>query len=184
MTNPYVQALDELGAVMSRLDNHAVEHACRLVEEADKIVLHGLGREGLQVKGFCMRLFHMWLNVSMVGDMTTPHLGPGDLFVVSSGPGALATAGELMKIARGAGAAVLLITAQPEAALRRHADHLLVLPAQTMADDQGASASRILPMGSAFEGALFVVFEVMVAKLKEMMGITAEDMRTRHTNME
>ena len=37
MTNPYVQALDELGAVMSRLDNHAVEHACRLVEEAEEM---------------------------------------------------------------------------------------------------------------------------------------------------
>lgn len=184
MSNPYQQALAELGAVMAKLDNHAVEHACRLIEEADKIVLHGLGREGLQVKGLCMRLFHMGLNVSMVGDMTTPHLGAGDLFIVSSGPGALATAGELMQIARGAGAAVLLITAQPEAALRRHADHVLVIPAQTMADDQGEAASRVLPMGSAFEGALFVVFEVMVAKLKEMMGITAEDMRARHTNME
>ncbi len=184
MTNPYAQALAELGAVMARLDDHQVEHACRLIEEADRIVLHGLGREGLQVKGLCMRLFHMGLNVAMVGDMTTPHLGAGDLFIVSSGPGALATAGELMKIARAAGATVLLITAQPEAVLRHGANHLLVIPAQTMADDQGAAASRILPMGSAFEGALFVVFEVMVAKLKEMLGITAEEMRARHTNME
>ena len=34
-----------------------------------------------------------------------------------------------------------------------------------MADDQGERRSSVLPMGSLFEGALFVLFEVMVLKL-------------------
>ena len=53
-----------------------------------------------------------------------------------------------------------------------------------MADDQGAQKSSVLPMGSVFEGALFVLFEVMVLKLKEMLGASPEAMRARHTNME
>jgi 6-phospho-3-hexuloisomerase len=39
-------------------------------------------------------------------------------------------------------------------------------------------------MGSVYEGALFVLFEVMVLKLKEMLAVSPEAMRARHTNME
>ena len=39
-------------------------------------------------------------------------------------------------------------------------------------------------MGSLFEGAMFVVFEVLVLRLRDVLGETAESMRARHTNME
>jgi 6-phospho-3-hexuloisomerase len=51
-----------------------------------------------------------------------------------------------------------------------------------MANDRaGASA---LPMGSLYEGALFLLFEVMVLDLRDRLGIQPETMRARHTNME
>ena len=43
------------------------------------------------------------------------------------------------------------------------ADDLLVIPAQTMARDIGGTS--ILPMGSLFEGAMFLVFEVLVLRV-------------------
>ena len=52
------------------------------------------------------------------------------------------------------------------AARAAYADFVLHLPAQTMADDQGDAKTSVLPMGVAFEGALFVLFEVMMLKLK------------------
>ena len=58
------------------------------------------------------------------------------------------------------------------------------IPAQTMADDQGTAARSVLPMGSLFEGALFVLFEVMILKLKERLAVSPEAMRANHTNME
>lgn len=184
MSDPFRQALEELGTALAGVDPRQIDHACRLIEEADTIVLYGAGREGLMMRAFCMRLFHMGLKVAMVGDMTTPPLGRGDLFIASSGPGTLGTARELMHLARDAGAEVLLVTAHPDAALAPHAGHLLVIPGQTMANDQSAAASAILPMGSVFEGAMFLLFEIMVARLKESNGITAEMMRARHTNIE
>jgi 6-phospho-3-hexuloisomerase len=184
MSTVYHQAISDLDAVVGRIDDAAVDRACALIAEADKLVLHGLGREGLQMRGFCMRLFHLGCNVAMVGDMAASHLGPGDLFIVSSGPGAHATVGELMKIARSAGARVLLVTAQANAKLASLADLVLVIPAQTMADDQRPDASALLPMGSVFEGALFVLFEVMILKLKTLLDVSAEKMRANHTNME
>lgn len=184
MSATFDQALGELGAVLARVDAGAVDDACAMLANANRIALYGCGREGLQMKGFAMRLFHLGLPVAVVGDMTAPALGPGDVLFVSSGPGETATVLTLMRIAREAGAGVLLVTAQPVGSAATLADAILVLPAQTMADDRSERRSSALPMGSLFEGAMFVLFEIMVLKLKADLGVSDEAMRTRHTNLE
>ncbi|MET2827232.1 6-phospho-3-hexuloisomerase [Mesorhizobium shangrilense] len=177
-------ALRELGDVLARVDEDRIDAACKMLAEAKQIVTYGCGREALQVKGFAMRLHHLGLPVSVVGDMTTPPLGSGDIFLLSSGPGETSTVLTLMRVARAAGATVLLLTAQPQSSAAALSDFTLPIPAQTMADDQGPEKTSVLPMGSVFEGALFLVFEVMVLKLKTMTGQSPEAMRSRHTNME
>ncbi len=177
-------ALNELGGVLARIDDDRIDAACGMLVEAKQIVVYGCGREALQVKGFAMRLHHLGLPVSVVGDMTTPPLGEGDVFLVSSGPGETSTVLALMRVARAAGAKILLLTAQPRSSAASLSDFTLLVPAQTMADDQGPEKTSVLPMGSVFEGALFLVFEVMVLKLKTMTGQSSEAMRSRHTNME
>ncbi len=184
MTTLYRTALGELGQVMDRIDDAAVDRACGLIAEAGRVMVFGGGREGLQIRGFAMRLFHLGRNVSVVGDMTAPPLGAGDLFVVTVGPGYISTAMALMEVAKAAGAKILFITAQPEGRCAPLADFVLLLPAQTMADDRGAAATSVLPMGSLYEGALFVLFEVMILKLRDRLGLTPEAMRASHTNME
>jgi 6-phospho-3-hexuloisomerase len=44
--------------------------------------------------------------------------------------------------------------------------------------------SNALPMGSLYEGMLFTVFEVMIAKLRALLGVSPKVMRTNHTNLE
>ena len=89
----------------------------------------------------------------------------------------------LMCRAQEAGARVLVVTAQPGGACPVAADLLLTVPAQTMADDTAAPRS-ILPMGSLYEGALYVLFELLVLQLRERLGATPPQMRARHTNLE
>ncbi|MCM2502152.1 SIS domain-containing protein [Aureimonas altamirensis] len=149
---------------------------------ARRIALYGVGREGLAIKGFAMRLFHLGLDVSMVGDMTTPSIGPGDLLVVSAGPGGFSTVDGLMGVARAAGARIALATANPDGSAARLADIVLVVPAQTMADDVGGAS--VLPMGSLFEGAEFILFEMAVLALAKRLSVDAGAMRARHTNLE
>jgi 6-phospho-3-hexuloisomerase len=48
----------------------------------------------------------------------------------------------------------------------------------------GTGVASFLPMGSLFEGAMFVVFEALVLRLADAFGETRESMRSRHTNME
>lgn len=177
-------ALHELGSVLAAIDESRIDAACAMLAGARKIVVYGCGREALQVKGFAMRLYHLGLPVSVVGDMTTPPLGSGDVFLVSSGPGETSTVLTLMRAAREAGATALLLTAQAGSSAAKLGDCTLLVPAQTMASDQGSEKTSVLPMGSVFEGALFLLFEVMVLKLRDLTGQSPDAMRARHTNME
>ena len=183
MASQYRQALDELGAVFDRLDENQVDRAVAMITGADKVVVFGGGREGLQIRGFAMRLFHLGRAVSVVGDMTTPAIGPGDLFVVTVGPGEISTALALIGVAKAAGSKVMVLTAQPQGRAAQMADFVLVIPAQTMADDRGPGTS-ILPMGSLYEGALFLLFEVMILRLRDRLQVSPETMRANHTNLE
>ncbi len=180
MTLPRITA--ELSASATRMDEAAIDAAAQVIAESGRVMLYGCGREGLMMRGLAMRLHHLGLDVSVQADMTAFPLGPGDLFLCSAGPGELSTASALCGVASAAGARVLVVTAQPEGATARLADDLLVIPAQTMADDLGGDT--VLPMGSLFEGAMFIVFEALVLRLAERLGETPASMRARHTNME
>ena len=179
----YRRALEELGGVLDRLDDSAVDKAVDLIAEAKTVVVFGGGREGLQIRGLAMRLFHLGRSVAVVGDMTTPAIGPGDLFVVTCGPGEISTALALIGVAKQAGARIMVITAQPQGRAPKMADFVLTVPAQTMANDQGSNLS-VLPMGSLFEGAIYLLFEIMILKLKAKLNVSAEAMRANHTNLE
>jgi 6-phospho-3-hexuloisomerase len=176
-------ALNDLGRVFAKLPDAAADPLIEAIVGARRIVLFGCGREGLQMRGFAMRLFHMGRDVAVWGDMTTPPVGPGDLLIVSAGPGALPTAEVLVGIARKAGARTALITAQAAGELARQVDVVTVIPAQTMADDRGPALS-VLPMGSLFETAQMIFFELVILKLRPLVHETSQTMRARHTNLE
>ena len=135
------------------------------------------------MRALAMRLFHLGLDAHVVGEMTTPPVGEGDLLFVSAGPGHFATIAALCDVARTAGAATACITAMPEARVPSGCDLVLVIPAQTMASDT-AKPTSVLPMGSIYEGAQFLLFEYLVLLLRERLGISADAMRANHTNLE
>lgn len=176
-------ALRDLAGVFAAMPEDALDGLIEEIVRAKRIVVFGLGREGLQMRGFAMRLFHMGRNVAVWGDMTAPEVGPGDLFFVSAGPGDLATARALVGVARGAGARTALVTAQPQGGLAKLVDVVTLIPAQTMANDEGGGLS-VLPMGSLFETAQMIAFEIAILKLRPRFNETAQTMRARHTNLE
>ena len=136
------------------------------------------------MRGFAMRLFHMGRNVAVWGDMTTPEVGPGDLLVRLRRPRrscdrrALSPT-SLARRARGRPWS----PRSPSGELARHVDIVTVIPAQTMADDRGGKLS-VLPMGSLFETAQMIAFELAILRLRPRFNETAETMRARHTNLE
>uniref|UniRef100_A0A1J3FL94 3-hexulose-6-phosphate isomerase n=2 Tax=Noccaea caerulescens TaxID=107243 RepID=A0A1J3FL94_NOCCA len=157
-----------------------------------RVFLHGVGREGLMLKAFAMRLFHLGLSSHLVSDVTTPPISSSDLLIASAGPGGFSTVDAICSVAKSSGAKVLLLTAQPETgSCVKHATAVCYVPAQTMASDGGGGRNatakeerELLPMGSVYEGALFVLFEMVVYKLGEVLGESPESVRSRHTNLE
>lgn len=176
------RAVAELGHVARGVDGAALGRAAEAIATARRVMVYGCGREGLMMRALAMRLHHLGREVCVQGDMTAFPLGAGDLFLCAAGPGELSTGSALCRVAHAAGARVIVITAEPGGATARLADDLLVVPAQTMARDQGGES--LLPMGSLFEGALFLVTELLVLHVREATGETAATMRARHTNME
>jgi 6-phospho-3-hexuloisomerase len=184
MAQVFQTILDEIGEPLSRMDLGEMEALCLAIVKARRVVVYGCGREALQIRGYAMRLYHLGIQVSVVGDMNCPPVEKGDLFLATCGPGELSTVLALMGQADIAGGKTAVITAEVSAIAAKRAGLVLTIPAQTMASDQVAGQRSVLPMGSVFEGALFVVFEMMVARLRELLSVTPEVMRARHTNME
>ncbi|KAF6167583.1 hypothetical protein GIB67_031166 [Kingdonia uniflora] len=151
-----------------------------------RVFMHGVGREGLMLKAFCMRLVHLGLPAHCVGDMTTPPICSSDLLISSAGPGGFPTVDAICGVARSNGARVLVITAQPDSGSAvKYATKVVILPAQTMADESNSKGGEeLLPMGSLYEGAIFVLFEMVVFKLAQVLGQNPDAIRARHTNLE
>lgn len=173
----------ELSAAAAGTDANELTTLAEELATANRIVACGCGRELLMMRALAMRLYHLGLDIHMQGDMSCPPLGSGDLLLAASGPGQLSTISALIAQARDAGARVACVTAQPQGADPQAAHVTLTISAQTMADDQ-AEEQALLPMGSVFEGAMFLVFEILVLTLRDRLGESAETMRARHTNLE
>lgn len=177
------EALSEIGAVFKLVSEDVADRMCAEILKARRIACYGVGREGLMMKALCMRLMHLGFQASVVGDMTTPPIGQGDLLLMSAGPGSFSTVLALLAVAREVRARTLVITAQPAGTAPRSADVVIHLPAQTMADDR-APSTALLPMGSLFEAVQLVFFDLVSILLREKTGQSPDEMRARHTNLE
>ena len=177
-------AVAELQTAAARVNPTEVTNLVTIIAAAKRIALYGVGREGLMMRALAMRLYHLGVDAHMVGDMSCPPVGPGDLLIVSAGPGDFSTVSGLARVAYGAGATTACVTAQPHAPMPAACHHVLTIPAQTMADDLTPAPASVLPMGSLFEGAQFLVFEILILHLRDHIGATPAAMRARHTNLE
>lgn len=176
-------ATGEIGAVLDAIDPASAMAMVHDIVAARRLALYGVGREGLMMKALAMRLYHLGLNAHVVGDMTTPPLGQGDLLIVSAGPGYFSTVAALIDVAASAGARTALFTAVADGAVAAKCDTVMVLPAQTMASDRGGATS-VLPMGSLYEGVQYLTFELLVLMIRDKLDLSPEAMRANHTNLE
>ncbi|MFK7876947.1 MAG: SIS domain-containing protein [Paracoccaceae bacterium] len=177
------KAIAEVGAVLEAAVPEQVDAMAAPILNARRIALYGVGREGLMMKSLAMRLFHLGLDAHVVGDMTTPPVGDGDLLIISAGPGQFSTVSALIAVAQGAGAATMCVTATPAGPAPQSVDHVVHLQAQTMANDQDGATS-VLPMGSLYEAAQFLFFEMVILNLRDQMTLSPDAMRANHTNLE
>ena len=175
------QVLQEHRQVLLDVDNAEVEKLLDAIAEAKCIQVFGMGRMKCAARAFVMRLMHMGLDAHIVYDTTCPNIGPGDLLIVNA---ACTTIGyTVMQFAKKLGARVAAITANPDSRAAELCDFTVNLKGQVHGG-RDYEIPSIQPMAALFEQTIFVFEDIIIQLLMKKLGITAEQMAKRHTNLD
>jgi len=173
----------ELQATLARIDDAQFTAVAELLAAAERVFVIGVGREGLAARGFAMRLMHTGTTVHWGWDDTTPNVTADDVLVMVNGSGSIGHLDYVFGQVRATGATTVVITGVPDAATPRAADHVLVVPASVY-KGTGDLVPSIQPMGSLFEQATGLVFDLLVLEVVARRGLTFADLAARHRNFE
>ena len=104
--------------------------------------------------------------------------------IIGSGSGETATLRVVAAKAKKAGAALAIITAQPNSTLTSQADVILLLTGAAVMPNQGKTPFQ--PGGNTFEQSLLVLCDALVMRLVERKGIVDPNavMKGMHANLE
>ncbi|MGY3566077.1 6-phospho-3-hexuloisomerase [Sinomonas sp. RB5] len=181
--DPLTTIARELEPVLARIDRDELEGTVRALEEAPRVFVTGEGRSGLMAKAFAMRLMHLGLTSYVVGETTTPAVGPGDLLVAVSGSGTTGHTVQIAQSAAGAGARVHAVTSDPDSPLGRLGSARLVLPAATKHRRPGEPPS-IQPLSSLFDQATHLTLDAVCLILAERRQVDNAAAKAAHANTE
>ena len=175
--------LGELSAVIGSVNAAEVDALVDEIAGADRLFVAGLGRSGLVMRMFALRLMQLGLRSFVVGDATTPAVGEGDLLIVGSASGETEGALLAARQAHLAGARVAGITAKRASTLARMAD-LVVVIRGTTPKSAGPQPAGALPLATVLEQAFLVVTDSVIARLASRTGATRGTMMALHANIE
>lgn len=159
-----------------------LDELAALIEGAERVFVLGAGRSGIALRMTAMRLMHLGLDVHVVGDVTAPAIGPGDMLLTASGSGTTESIVRAAQRAAAAGARVGLITAAETSPLAEIAAvRVLVAAAQKL--DRSAAASAQYA-GSLFEQTIVLIGDGVFHALWQRQGSSADELWPRHSNLE
>jgi 6-phospho-3-hexuloisomerase len=150
---------------------------------------YGVGREGLMMRALCMRLMHLGLDAHVVATATPQRGGAPAIRVQAAGSARQAGRGRNSeaKSHRGCDRDGLMRAAGLTTGDLDDPDTILS-DAACMAffqeDARQRPAPSILQMGSLYEAVQLLFFDVVSIRLRERLGQRADEMRSRHTNLE
>ena len=198
-----LSAMNEIARFIERasheIDPTQVEKFIDVLEKAyyakRKVLVMGAGRSGLVGRAFAMRLLHMGFNSYVLGDTIVPSVSKGDVVVAISGSGRTKLIVTAAETARQVGATVVAVTTYPESPLGRLADVVVRVPGRAKTSRRGEMddyfARQILgvheplaPLGTLFEDTAMVFLDGVVYSLMVKLGVSEDQMRMRHANIE
>lgn len=177
--------VSELGQLARQIDPQQLAQYTNELAGAKRIFAAGAGRSGLCIRAFAMRLMHLGKEVHVLGDVTTPHAGAGDLLLLGSGSGETKSLVAAAEKAKGSGMRIALNTMDAASTLAAMADVIVVLPGISPKLRQGVSAvPSVQPMGSSYEQLSLLVYDAVIMALMEPLGQSGDQMFARHANIE
>ena len=195
-----LSAMNEIARFIERasreIDPAQVEQLITALENAyysrKKVLVMGAGRSGLVGRAFAMRLLHMGFNSYVLGDTIVPSVSQGDVVVAISGSGRTKLIVTAAETAKQVGAVVIAVTTYPDSPLGRLADIVVRVPGRaktTKMDDYFARQilgvhEPLAPLGTLFEDTAMVFLDGIVYSLMNKLGVSEDQMRRRHANIE
>ena len=153
-----------------------------LIDDAERVFVHGAGRSGLALRMTAMRLMHLGLEVHVVGEVTTPAIAEGDVLLTASGSGTTSGIVAAARTAVDAGARVAAITTAADSPLADLAEAVLVVPAADKQDRSGAASAQYA--GGLFEQTVVLLGDAVFHALWKRSGADADELWPRHANLE
>ena len=164
-----------VGEIVDEISQPQVDRLIAEFRRRRRVFLCGSGRTGLIVRAFAMRLRHLGIDAWVIGEVGTPPVRKGDLFIACSRSGRTASVFSFADLAKKEGATIAFIgergsTPKGGATLRVE----LAI----------GGRAKAAPLGTVFEHALFLFFDSLVLRLMERLHQTERQMKGRHANLE
>lgn len=161
--------LIELGIVFDALDDGPIEELANLVAQRQKLFVGGIGRTGLLLKAFAMRLNLLGIPTYALLEASAPTIKSQDLVLIGSGSGTTETTLAMAKESLRRSGELTAITGNVLSPLGQIAQRRIsippILPANLLADCDVES-----PVQAAFEQALGLVLDAMATQIADLMG--------------
>lgn len=187
MKNDLVKNADivvsEISSVFSKLDQKDIKEIIDYINKANKIILIGVGREGLSTRAFTMRLMHLGYNSYWIWDDTTPSIGEGDLLIATNGSGNIGHINYVIEKAKEHKASTVVVTGNPNGKASKICDYSVFLPASVYLGDAEVVQS-IQPMGNLFEQCLLIFYDLLSMELLKDSFTSETEMSKNHRNLE
>jgi 6-phospho-3-hexuloisomerase len=134
--------LDTVTAWLLENATESLETLADTIARAERIFVLGAGRSGLALQMTAMRLMHLGMTVHVVGEVTAPAIGPGDVLLTASGSGTTPAIVRGAEVAASEGAHVAVVTTAEASPLAQLATALVVVPAAGKLDRSATASGR------------------------------------------
>ncbi len=169
------ELLSRIAATMEKADWAGFLALADMLPRARRTFVTGAGRSGMVARTFGMRLMHCGLPVFIPGETITAPAGPGDLLVAISCTGTTGLTDYFAGRARQLRAKVVVLTANAESALAKHADRVVLVP---------ADEENIVLRAAVFEHSTSLCLDAVFNVLSERLKVDQAEFQRRHANLE
>ena len=180
----YQTVLREIEETLGEIDQTKITYFLKQIMDAQRVFIVGVGRTGLVMRCFAMRLMHLGIKVQILGDITTTAVSKNDLLLIGSGSGETGSLVSIATKAHNLGVHILLITINPDSSIGNMAQECLKIPAPSPKLTHKQDKTSIQPMGSLFEQSLLLTLDCLAGLLMHNKEMDSERLFLYHANLE
>nr|WP_162990790.1 hypothetical protein [Maliibacterium massiliense] len=162
------QIMQEVRAAFLSVPEAQLQSIAKRLLCAHHIFMHAKGRVLPMFKAFCARASALGLPISIVGDMTTPKLVEGDVFICGVSSGEPSSSRQFFTIARQCGAYIISFVADAAGEMTQLSDEIIHIEARTMNLERHDVPSA-QPMCSTFEQNILLTLDYLVLLLARQL---------------